>query len=1033
MRKLRLLSFILAFFYCFESLSQNYTYLGSYDSQGVPNYLTTNDELDADFLSRVNASLPESYPVPYYNADYIATGIETNIILEDSANIWVTFVKEGAGYKNALGYYVFDANNPPATPPPAEQINIIFPNVSNQDSGGGLLPGNKVNIGLFPAGIGIGWVLVTNGWDSSKQKVGQGYWTVFSEPTYNPESDPTLQYHNVQLIDEETERVVLGFEHMRRDYFSDIAIKTSNAVNLNDVDLGDAEGFAILSKSGITNVYPSAVTGDVGTSPITGAALLLTCNEVDGAIYTVAAAGPLPCRVTDAPLLTTAVLNMQTAYTDVAGRTNPDVLNLGAGVIGGQTLTSGVYKWTSTLVVATDITLEGRPDDVWIFQVAGTFNMSSAVKISLAGGAQARNIFWQVAGAVTLGTTSHFEGTLLGKTSIAVQTGATVNGRLLAQTAVTLQMNGVTLPQQEIEPQEASETQDFNDAVFFITIDPIEAIALENINYTKPVEGDISSGNQGGLESDGSLAEKIARRNIQKELINKDLNRYTSSSMAIYTQVKGVFSNLNDTPLSVLVPELGPDSTVAYQSTPLDLLDLTNAVEVLSIDYFDENLRKAVCLVTKTQGAVYSHTKSICDRVGGAELIGTSTILIGGVYPGTLISIKGANGGIEYAMSFSLQEIASNVSEYSSHWNINDYATGGMFINFQLWGKKPSDVFFLSEEILGIFNELFDLTKKPAFTQSPNLLMRRGEYSQGKLKATLINKKRRAGMVHFEGTLRNSEQTNSVAFHDSLTLSGAYLQEVQFNTQGAFDLGLNIYSEDPNVVDAVYLADGAWIANYEESNVSDTKLIINPLDRISGKTSNYLVERSFLASGKVKNYYSVHRPLRLGLRKVNFSDYKYLSFVAKGSSSIEVVISHEGVTEWASQPRMVIALADSVKIYQLLLSDFVDTNGNSVTNEDITALTFSVIGDNSTFEPFDFELNNLSFIKLKGCESNKEVLATSYSNEIYTSTGNMEVSNNLLKGSSVLYTSENSIEFKPGFESEAGAVISAQIKNCENK
>jgi hypothetical protein len=155
--------------------------------------------------------------------------------------------------------------------------------------------------------------------------------------------------------------------------------------------------------------------------------------------------------------------------------------------------------------------------------------------------------------------------------------------------------------------------------------------------------------------------------------------------------------------------------------------------------------------------------------------------------------------------------------------------------------------------------------------------------------------------------------------------------------------------------------------------------------------------------------------------------------VAKGSSSIEVVISHEGVTEWASQPRMVIALADSVKIYQLLLSDFVDTNGNSVTNEDITALTFSVIGDNSTFEPFDFELNNLSFIKLKGCESNKEVLATSYSNEIYTSTGNMEVSNNLLKGSSVLYTSENSIEFKPGFESEAGAVISAQIKNCENK
>jgi len=215
---------------------------------------------------------------------------------------------------------------------------------------------------------------------------------------------------------------------------------------LQGVNLGNAEGFAILSKSGITNVPPSYVTGNVGTSPITGAALLLTCNEVDGSIYTVAAAGPLPCRQIDAPLLTSSVLDMQAAYTDAAGRTNPDVLNLGAGVIGGLTLSPGLHTWASTLVISSDITLNGGPDDVWIFQVAGTFNMSSAAGIHLAGGAKASNIFWQVSGAVTLGTTSHFEGTLLGATSIAVQTGATVNGRLLAQTAVTLQMNTVTRP-----------------------------------------------------------------------------------------------------------------------------------------------------------------------------------------------------------------------------------------------------------------------------------------------------------------------------------------------------------------------------------------------------------------------------------------------------------------------------------------------------------------------------------------------------------------------------------------------------------
>jgi hypothetical protein len=212
------------------------------------------------------------------------------------------------------------------------------------------------------------------------------------------------------------------------------------------VNLGVAGDFAILSKSGITDVYKSVVTGDIGSSPITGAAIHLTCAEVTGTIYTVNAAGPLPCRVTNATRLGTAVGDMQTAYTNAAGRLNPNFLNLGAGNIGGKTLTPGLYKWTSALTIPTDITISGGPDDVWIFQIAGTLNMSSAVRITLSGGAQARNIFWQASGAVTLGTTSHFEGTILGGTAINMLTGASINGIMLAQTAVTLEKNTVTKP-----------------------------------------------------------------------------------------------------------------------------------------------------------------------------------------------------------------------------------------------------------------------------------------------------------------------------------------------------------------------------------------------------------------------------------------------------------------------------------------------------------------------------------------------------------------------------------------------------------
>ena len=212
------------------------------------------------------------------------------------------------------------------------------------------------------------------------------------------------------------------------------------------VDLGSAANFTVLSKSGITDVCKTSIGGNVGTSPITGAAIGLTCGEVDGIIYTVDAAGPLPCSVTDPTRLTAAVGDMETAYNDAAGRTLPDAVNLGAGEIGGLTLAPGLYNWSSNVGISNDLTLAGGPDDVWILQIAGTLEEASAKNVILTGGAQAKNVFWATAGAVSIGTQAHFEGTILSKTMVAMKTKASINGRLLAQTAVTLQMNTLVPP-----------------------------------------------------------------------------------------------------------------------------------------------------------------------------------------------------------------------------------------------------------------------------------------------------------------------------------------------------------------------------------------------------------------------------------------------------------------------------------------------------------------------------------------------------------------------------------------------------------
>ena len=222
--------------------------------------------------------------------------------------------------------------------------------------------------------------------------------------------------------------------------------KTVAFTALQPVNLGTAGTFAILTKSGITDVYASSINGNVGASPITGAAIHLTCPEVmTGTVYSVDAAGP-PCKVKDPTLLTAAIGDMETAYTDAAGREFPDFINLGAGEIGGLTMGPGLYKWGTGVSISTDVTLSGGPNDVWIFQISGTLVQASATNVTLVGGAQAKNVFWQTADAVAIGTTAHFEGTILSQTMIALKTGASTNGRLLAQSAVTLQQNTVTEP-----------------------------------------------------------------------------------------------------------------------------------------------------------------------------------------------------------------------------------------------------------------------------------------------------------------------------------------------------------------------------------------------------------------------------------------------------------------------------------------------------------------------------------------------------------------------------------------------------------
>jgi len=224
----------------------------------------------------------------------------------------------------------------------------------------------------------------------------------------------------------------------------------SVANTLAVVDLGAAGNYVILAKSTITDVPTSAITGDIGLSPaatsyitgfgLTNATGYATSPQITGKIYAADMVAPTSTN------LTTAVNNMLTAYTDAAGRPLPDFTELGAGNIGGKILVPGLYKWTSTVSLPSNVTISGGANDVWIFQISGDLNQSAAVLITLSGGAQAKNIFWQVAGQAVIGLNAHFEGIILSQTTVIFKTGASMNGRALAQTAVVLDQNTITKP-----------------------------------------------------------------------------------------------------------------------------------------------------------------------------------------------------------------------------------------------------------------------------------------------------------------------------------------------------------------------------------------------------------------------------------------------------------------------------------------------------------------------------------------------------------------------------------------------------------
>jgi len=197
------------------------------------------------------------------------------------------------------------------------------------------------------------------------------------------------------------------------------------------VALGSAATFGVLAATAVTTIPTTTVNGDLGVSPdnaVTGSPI------VNGTMHL------------GDPIAAQAQLDLTTAYNDAAGRPGGAAAS---GNLGGLTLFPGLYTSATSMEISSgDLTLDaqGDPNAVWIFQMGTTFITTVGRQVILIGGAQAANIFWQVGSSATLGGNSIMQGNILAYTSITMQTGATLEGRALAENGlVALDANTITV------------------------------------------------------------------------------------------------------------------------------------------------------------------------------------------------------------------------------------------------------------------------------------------------------------------------------------------------------------------------------------------------------------------------------------------------------------------------------------------------------------------------------------------------------------------------------------------------------------
>lgn len=552
-------------------------------------------------------------------------------------------------------------------------------------------------------------------------------------------------------------------------------------------------------------------------------------------------------------------------------------------------------------------------------------------------------------------------------------------------------------------PNQNTVSFDFTQAGYYeVTITTIDQNGCES-GLVIPIvikSSDVDSGNNGGLESE-SLGDAVSKQYVQRKM-KSIATKFDKSSAVKFNKselrTNPVTRGSNTQTLLDMFPTELVAGDDAYVSSPTDILDYTVAEEVLSVDFSVEGKTKGVVLGVKTHNKVYNHTKASCDRLKGAEILNVKSVKIEG-YNFLTQAIKQRNGVTEYAISFVIGK-NDNEEFYSlqANWYVNEFISSEEVYNFQVWTTSPEETNKLVEDILNnlrAFTEVEQTEVQKLPKTYASKIFREGIDMVVKLRSTHVEQNIEISMDEVY-----SETNGSALRYNPFKSEREQVITFEIKDGYEYDALIKVNGE---IQDAFYHADGNWGLDFDANYTTIEKYnVTNDFDRVYSKDEMAIHRNVHIKAHSEYDYLTLYKSLLPGNTTEDYTQYKFLSFTAKGSGLLELGLVKSSIEDWKKQYKATINVTEEERTYYIPFDFFTSTGTlQNITADDLTMLTF-------TFLPVEAETNDLDLI-IQGLKLTKSA-PTGYEEFLNTMSNEFIVYPNPSNGNvkCVLYTEEES-------------------------